>query len=189
MPLAQLHDRLNENGESECRHSNGRLLGLCRGVGLFLLTRLAGIRYTILDRPELNAKPQRPEPGWQPFAEDYAKREASGTGAGRRSLAERAGCGHPCCLWRGTPDDDDCPAHGHEPSAGVADRQKLDRAPYCAAYVQVGASVRITEAVTLPYQGRPDSGTLAGSLSELPDLTWEEFEEASALATHDLAAT
>ncbi len=30
---------------------------------------------------------------------------------------------------------------------------------------------------------------LAVSLSELPDLTWEEFEEASALATHDLTAT
>jgi hypothetical protein len=31
--------------------------------------------------------------------------------------------------------------------------------------------------------------TLAGSLPELPDLTWEEFEEASALATHDLTST
>jgi len=31
--------------------------------------------------------------------------------------------------------------------------------------------------------------TLAGSLPELPDLAWEEFEEASALATHDLTAT
>lgn len=32
-------------------------------------------------------------------------------------------------------------------------------------------------------------GTLAGSLPQLPDLTWEEFEQASALATHDLTAT
>ncbi|HYB24640.1 MAG TPA: hypothetical protein VED41_12630 [Solirubrobacteraceae bacterium] len=32
-------------------------------------------------------------------------------------------------------------------------------------------------------------GTLAGSLPDLPDLTWEEFEQASALARHDLTAT
>lgn len=32
-------------------------------------------------------------------------------------------------------------------------------------------------------------GALAGSLPKLPDLTWEEFEQASALAAHDLGAT
>lgn len=32
-------------------------------------------------------------------------------------------------------------------------------------------------------------GTLAGSLPELPDVTWEEFEQASMLATRDLTAT
>ena len=32
-------------------------------------------------------------------------------------------------------------------------------------------------------------GTIAGSLPDLPDLTWDEFEQASALATGDLTAT
>ncbi len=33
------------------------------------------------------------------------------------------------------------------------------------------------------------AGTLAGSLADFPDLTWEEFEHASALAKRDLTAT
>jgi hypothetical protein len=31
--------------------------------------------------------------------------------------------------------------------------------------------------------------TLAGSLSDFPDLTWEDFERASDLARHDLPST
>jgi hypothetical protein len=33
------------------------------------------------------------------------------------------------------------------------------------------------------------AGTLAGSLPDFPDLTWKEFEHASALAKRDLTAT
>jgi len=32
-------------------------------------------------------------------------------------------------------------------------------------------------------------GSFAGSLPNLPDLTWEDFEKASALARHDVSGT
>jgi len=50
--------------------------------------------------------------------------------------------------------------------------------------VAPGAHLRVVQ--TAPAE---TAHTLAGSLSDFPDLTWEDFERASELAQHDLSST
>jgi hypothetical protein len=70
---------------------------------------------------------------------------------------------------------------GHE--LIVADDGSIPADQLARLGVAPGDHLRVVESASLG-----SAHALAGSLSDFPDLTWEDFEQASALAQHDISS-